>query len=73
MIFKRIVFKTLVYKVLGTIFFVYWCLQNTIHKLVNYNTNLRCFYVYRIFWAFLVDIWQTRCYTMYNFYNKNVT
>ena len=51
MIFKMIVFKTLLLG-FSTIFFIYRCLLNSIHKLVNYNTYYSQFYVYRIFWAF---------------------
>ena len=67
MIFKMIVFKTFAYKVLGTIFFIYRCLQNTLYEFVNNNTINCVFMEFAINFFELVDRLRTDCYTMFNF------
>ncbi len=67
MIFKKIVFNTLLYKVLGTIFFIYRCLQKLLHKFVNNNT-FNCVFMKKVIcFSELVDRLRTDCYTMFNF------
>ena len=67
MIFKMIVFKTFAYWVLGTIFFINECLQNTLYEFVNNNT-INCVFMDFVSILFeLVDRLRTGCYTMFNF------
>ena len=67
MIFKMIVFKTFAYWVLGTIFFINGCLQNTLYEFVNNNTINYEFMEFAINFFELVDRLRTDCYTMFNF------